>query len=213
MAAAYFNQLIEPAPDMALVAVARTVEELRQLLGQQPSVLVTETQLHGEPVAPLLAELLPGGTAPRVLVLSLDDSAASVLSAVRAGVCCYWLKEHAAGRLPDVIRRCAAGQAVLNDRLIDVVLAGYRQLARAQPAVEPPTGGPVLSGRALEVLELMAAGLRNRDIGQRLGLSEHTIKIYVGQLLAYFGVSDRTAAVMRGISHGLVKAPGSDRQA
>mgnify|MGYP002402658089 CR=1 FL=1 len=189
------------------------MDELRALVeADVPSLVVAEVQLQGVSVASALPDLRLLAHPPRVLILSADAAPASVLSAVAAGVDGYLLKEHAFAQLGEAVRRCLAGETVLDDALIHVLFEGYRDLAgEALPAA--PGRQAVLSTRAQEVLELMAAGLRNRDIGQRLGLSEHTVKVYVAQVFAFLGVSDRTSAVMDAIRRGLVRPPLRDVRA
>lgn len=205
LATAYIAQLLAPATALRLVGRATTLNELQTSLAtEKPDVLVCETQLAGRSTFATLAALPSGPEASQILVLTADQSEASVLAAAAAGIRCYWLKEHAFEGLPDLIRRCAAGEAVLDDQLVGIVLKGYHELAHGL-AGATPVRQLGMSHRAEQVLQLMALGLPNREIGRRLGLSEHTVKIYVGQLFRHLGVSDRTAAVMEAMRRGLVR--------
>ncbi len=200
---AYLTQLLAPLPWLHLVGTARGLPELEELVSAQyPAVLVSETTLAGQSTLPAIERFIALQRPLAMLILSVDGSEETVLTAVAAGIRCYWLKEHAVGVLPEVIRRCANGEAVLDDQLVGIVLDGYRHMARGIAPVPARLG---ISRRADEVLRLMSAGLRNRDIAAQLGLSEHTVKIYVSQVFTALGVKDRTSAVLEAMRRGLLK--------
>ena len=188
------------------VIPAQTVDDLRKVLSMEtPDLLVTEMQLGANDMLPVIRELCAAGGAPPILVLSTEDSEPRVLAAIAAGASGYWLKQHALSDLPSLILLCAAGHKVLDGQLIGTVMRGYQELARPDLHSKPSVPDSGLSSRAMQVLELMALGLRNREIAARLGVSEHTVKVYVAQLFAHLNASDRTAAVLRAVERGLVR--------
>src|SRR5205814_2691893 len=105
-------------------------------------------------------------------------------------------------RLAQAIRAAAAGQSVLDPRVQQRLLA-----ATAHPAAAPATLPDGLTAREGEVLTLIAAGLSNREIAQRLFVSEVTVKSHINRLFAKTGVRDRAQAVQYAYRHALA-TPG-----
>jgi two-component system nitrate/nitrite response regulator NarL len=139
-----------------------------------------------------LAEL-PGAQVPIVALLSGDESAADAWAAGFRGLL---LREVAAEELVAALQAAAAGLVVLDPALADVVM----------PAREPLPNLLVeeLTPRELEVLQLLSEGLSNRAIGQRLEISEHTVKFHVNAILGKLGAQSRTEAVVRATRLGLI---------
>lgn len=138
-----------------------------------------------------------------VLTTYADDS--SVLAALRAGARGYLTKDAGAEEIGRAINRVAGGSADLDPnvqaRLLDMLPGGD-----AAPAVGARTGPPPdgLTERELEVLTLIAAGLSNTEIAERLVVSEATVKTHVNHLFAKTAVRDRAQAVAYAYRHGLV---------
>ena len=132
-----------------------------------------------------------------VLTTFADDD--SVLAALRAGARGYLTKDAGAEEVARAVRRVAGGGADLDPdvqrRLLDLLpTAGHR------PPVNPPDG---LTEREAEVLALIAAGLSNAEIAERLVVSEATVKTHINHLFAKTGVRDRAQAVAYAYRHGL----------
>lgn len=133
----------------------------------------------------------------RILVISSFDAPADIQAALSGGADGYILKDSAPASLLHAVRDVACGRVVL-DRNVAVQAIGPQR--RQQPE-------NVLSGREQEVLELMAEGLRNREIAQRLWVSEPTVKTHVSRIIRKLGQQDRTQAVLEAMRCGLV-TPG-----
>jgi DNA-binding NarL/FixJ family response regulator len=107
-------------------------------------------------------------------------------------------------QLAEAIRAAACGEAFIQPSVARKVVAEFARLTERehrrseQPLVEP------LSARELEVLALVAEGLSNREIGERLFIAEGTVKNHVSNVLAKLGVRDRTQAVLRAQELGLL---------
>jgi DNA-binding NarL/FixJ family response regulator len=125
----------------------------------------------------------------------LDDSL--VFGAVRAGAIGYLLKDTEAEELNRAIKAAAAGQVQLSP-------AAAARLVREVRAPENPEE---LTVREMDVLELIAAGLSNKEIALNLGIGEKTVKTHVSNILSKFGVLSRTQAALMAVRMGLV--PGS----
>lgn len=137
-----------------------------------------------------------------VLTTYADDS--SVLAALRAGARGYLTKDAGAEEIGRAINRVAGGSADLDPnvqaRLLDMLPGGDVTPA---PRTGPPPDG--LTERELEVLTLIAAGLSNTEIAERLVVSEATVKTHVNHLFAKTAVRDRAQAVAYAYRHGLVR--------
>lgn len=129
----------------------------------------------------------------RVLVLTTYESDASILSAIEAGASGYLLKAAPADELIAGVRSVAAGEVALSPAIAAQLVARMREPAPA-----------VLTPRETEVLRLVADGLSNRAIGERLFLGESTVKTHLLRTFEKLGVNDRTRAVTLAMQRGLL---------
>jgi len=129
----------------------------------------------------------------RVLVLTSFSDRDTILEALDAGACGYVLKDVEPDELLRAIRAAARGEAPLSPRAAQALLS-----ARREP--DPLAG---LSEREREVLGLVAAGLSNKQIAARLGISEKTVKAHLTRVFRTIGVFDRTQAALWAHRHGL----------
>jgi DNA-binding NarL/FixJ family response regulator len=146
-----------------------------------------------------------GEGAPQVLVLTTFDLDEYVFEALRAGAGGFVLKDAPPGQLAESVRTVAAGESLLapavTRRLIE------RFVSRPPPDVVKRERFEELTERELEVLRLLTRGLSNAEIGERLYLSEATVKTHVTRVLSKLGVRDRVQAVVLAYESGLVE-PG-----
>jgi NarL family two-component system response regulator LiaR len=133
----------------------------------------------------------------RVVVLTSYPDSARLFPALRAGALSYLLKDVSMQDLVAAIRRAARGETTLHPRVAERMVV---ELQRTDSSLTPEE----LTHREREVLLLIARGLDNRDIADRLGVSEHTVKGHVSNLLGKLGVSDRTKAAVYAWSAGLI---------
>ena len=138
-----------------------------------------------------MAPLLP------VLVVTMHDNPALVRRAVRAGAAGYVLKGVGRAELRASVRAVRDGESVLDSGLLRAVVDADEAPARAD-------AGPPLSRVELDLLRLVADGLTNREIGQRLRWSQGTVKKYVQRVLEKLDVSDRTQAAVEGVRRGFL---------
>jgi DNA-binding NarL/FixJ family response regulator len=128
--------------------------------------------------------------ATRVVVLTSFADRQRVSDAVRAGAVGYLLKDCTPEELVAAVRAAAAGHVPLDPRVAGALLP-----SRTDPPAES------LSEREQEVLLLAAQGLANKQIGRRLGISESTVKVHLGNIYRRIGVSDRTSAALWARDH------------
>jgi DNA-binding NarL/FixJ family response regulator len=139
----------------------------------------------------------------RVLVLTTYADDRSVIDALRAGARGYLTKDVSAAEIQEALRRVTRGQAAIDpsvqQHLLDALTG---QATRAEPGPGPqfPAG---LTAREAEVLTLIARGLSNAEIAERLIVSETTVKSHINHLFAKTGVRDRAQAVAYAYQHGL----------
>lgn len=130
----------------------------------------------------------------KLLILTDAEEPKSLFAGIRAGTSGYVRKDLDPTRLPDTIRGVVAGEAALSRRLTQRLLDSLRTRERGRSAPTTP-GGPSMTDRELEVLELMAEGLRTSEIAGRLAISEVTVRRHVSSAVAKLGVADRAAAI------------------
>jgi DNA-binding NarL/FixJ family response regulator len=168
-------------------------EALRLARVLEPDVVLMDLRMPVMDGVTAIRELVRVGIRSRVVVLTTYDSDSDVLPAIEAGATGYLLKDAPRDELVRAIRAAAAGHAVLAPSVA----------SRLVGRVRAPEAG-LLSPRELEVLALVADGATNRAAGQRLHLSEATVKTHLLSIYAKLGVGDRAAAVAEGFRRGLL---------
>ena len=148
-------------------------------------------------------------SAPRVLVLTTFDADEHVVDALRAGASGFLLKDVTPADLVRAIRVVAAGDALIAPSVTRRLLGRFaRAAAPTDPAFATALGE--LTDREVEVLRLVAGGLSNREIAERLTLAEPTIKTHVSHLLLKLDMRDRAQLVMWAYESGVVRPGGAE---
>jgi len=142
-------------------------------------------------------------------VVLLDDQPQSIRQMAASEVAAWGVMRHDTDsqELAAAIRAVAAGLVVVDRALIGLVTAPRAEVSVAVPVItakETPLPFETLTAREHQVLQLMAQGLANKQIGGRLSISLHTVKFHVASILAKFGAMSRTEAVTLGARRGLV---------
>jgi DNA-binding NarL/FixJ family response regulator len=185
--------LIEAAEDMTVLATGTDGEAAVALARQYlPDVVLMDLQMPGtDGVAATLA-ITEGVPGVQVLVLTSFSDTDRILAALDAGAVGYLLKDAEPEDLLDGVRAVARGESPIHPRAARQLL-----LARA-------SGSTVeLSPRETEVLRLVVAGLANKQIARRLGITERTVKAHLTSVFQRIGASDRTQAALWAQRHGL----------
>jgi DNA-binding NarL/FixJ family response regulator len=143
---------------------------------------------------------------PRVLVLTTFDLDEYVFGALRAGAAGFLLKDASRERLVEAIRVVHGGDALLSPSITRRLVEDFA--ARTDPLEPPSALLDELTPREREVLVLVARGLSNGEIAERLVVTEATVKSHVGNLLLKLGLRDRVQAVVFAYEHGIVVAGG-----
>jgi DNA-binding NarL/FixJ family response regulator len=158
-------------------------------------------------------EIIAGLPQTRIVMLTTFDDDAPIFAALRAGARGYLLKDVESDELTRAVRAVAAGEAFIQPRLTARVIDAFAANPRVEPThrVGSPMHAPLpepLTEREDEVLQLLAAGLANREIAERLVITEGTVKNHVSNILAKLGVRDRTQALLRAQALGLLHGGG-----
>jgi len=192
------HDLLSGEPDIEVVGEASlAAEALRRIPALLPDVAILDARLpdgHGVDVCREIRSTHPDIAC--LMFTSYDDDEA-LLAAIMAGASGYVLKQIRGTDFVDAVRRVAAGQSLLDPAVTRTVLARVRQTEHRE---HDPLGA--LSDQERRVLELIAEGLTNRQIGERLFLAEKTVKKYVSSLLAKLGLQRRAQAVAFAASAG-----------
>lgn len=204
-----FRALIERETDMSVVAEAGDGAQAVQLVRQyHPEVVLMDIRMPGmdglQATAALLAADAP---TTRVLMLTTFDQDDYLYQALRAGASGFLLKDVRHTELISAIRTVAAGDALLAPAITRRLIENFCRRPPPAAAGTPPALS-ALTPRELDILRLIAEGLSNNEIGQRLFLSESTIKTHVGRVLTKIAARDRVQAVVFAYETGLTE-PGS----
>jgi DNA-binding NarL/FixJ family response regulator len=194
------------APTCVGIRLALEADGLEVCAEPLSAMAAIDLTLAQRPDICLLAENLPGGAivavdaihrrSPDTKIVLLTDSEEprSLLAAIRAGSSGYLRKDQDPARMPATIRGVIDGEAALSRRLTHRLIESLRTRERGRSAPTTP-GGPPMTDRELEVLELMAEGLRTSEIAQRLAIVEVTVRRHASSAVAKLGVADRSAAI------------------
>jgi DNA-binding NarL/FixJ family response regulator len=197
--------LLDLNPDIRVVGEAGDgTEAVERALALRPDVVLMDVRMPGLDGVAATRQLHETCPEVKVIILTTFDDDEYVFEGLRAGAVGYLLKDVPSEQLAEAIRAAARGEAFIQPSVARKVVAEFARLTerehrrREQPLVEP------LSARELEVLALVAEGLSNREIGERLFITEGTVKNHVSNVLAKLGVRDRTQATLRAQELGLL---------
>ncbi|NKQ53450.1 response regulator transcription factor [Amycolatopsis sp. K13G38] len=190
------RDLLTDEPDIEVVAEAGSADEaLAVAMHVEPDVAVVDVRLgDGDGVA-LCRELRSKPNPPQCLVLTAFDDEEAMVGAIMAGAAGYLLKQVRGQDVVNAVREVAAGHSLLDPITTARVLDKLRHPAEDDPLAQ-------LTERERSVLELIGAGLSNREIAERLFLAEKTVKNYVTSVLAKLGMQRRTQAAAWIARHG-----------
>ncbi|MBI4673350.1 MAG: response regulator transcription factor [Chloroflexi bacterium] len=196
--------LLEMEPDMQVVGQAgdgQAALELAQKL--KPHVVLMDVRmprLNGVEATRQIRARFPQ---IQVIILTTFDDDEYVFEGLRAGAMGYLLKDVSAENLADAIRRVARGEALIQPSIARKVVSEFARLGQSKPAPQHRLL-EALSEREMEILRLVAHGLSNREIADKLFITEGTTKNHISNILSKLGVRDRTQAVIRAQELGLV---------
>lgn len=187
-------ELIDGERDLEVVGESGTVRgTVARIAATRPDVAVLDVHLPDGSGIDLCRVIRSDFPDLHCLILTAYDDDQASYAAVIAGASGYVLKDIRGKSLLDGIRRVALGESLISRVVTEKVVAALRTTDASNGAADPQ---PELTIRERQILDLIAAGLTNRQIGERLDLAEKTIKNYVSGLLAKLGMERRTQAAI-----------------
>jgi DNA-binding NarL/FixJ family response regulator len=202
-----FEALVESADDLEVVGTASNGQEAVELTRREsPDVVLMDVRMpvmDGLEATRILLDD-PATSAVRILILTTFDLDEYVFAALRAGASGFLLKDTPPHELLAGIRVVAAGEALLSPRVTRHLIEAYVRRPEGTALVDESLD--VLTDRETEVLELIAKGLSNTEIGEQLFVSPATVKTHISRLLMKLDARDRAQLVIKAYESGLVRA-------
>ncbi|MGV9344393.1 response regulator [Streptomyces spiralis] len=193
-----FSVLLNAMPDIEVVGEAvngrQAVDRVRELA---PDVVLMDIRMPELNGIEATREIVAADGAAKVLVLTTFDLDEYVYQALRAGASGFLLKDASARQLAEGVRVVASGEALLAPSVTKRLITAFSKLSEA-PRIMPSARAAYgdLTERETEVLVLIAQGLSNAEIAERLVVAESTIKTHVSRVLVKLGLRDRTQAAV-----------------
>lgn len=174
-------EVVERADGMTVIAEAGSVADgLRRASLVQPQILLVDLQLPDGTGIDLITAVRAQHPEVRAIVLTSFDDDDALAAALEAGAAAYLLKSVRGAEITDVVRAVASGRTLLDERTVTRRRAGH----------DDPTEN--LTPSEMKVLDLIGEGMSNREIAERLGVAEKTVKNHITSLLAKMGLQRRT---------------------
>jgi len=190
--------LIERAPDLELVGEAETgTEAVSVAAATRPAIVLMDLRMPEMSGIEATRRIVQADPGVGVLVLTMSEDDDSLFAAMRAGARGYIPKDADAEELLRAIRAAALGEAIFGASIATRLMSFFAGGARSSTAF------PELTERELEILEQIAAGRSNAEIGQRLGIAPKTVRNHVANVLNKLEVADRSQAIVRAREAGM----------
>ena len=178
--------------DMCVIAEASNGQEVCDLYDKlAPDVLLLDLRMPGKDGLEVIKELMTRALKPRIVVMTVCQATEDIRLALTAGAKGYLLKEAEPEELWDTIRKVFVGDVAL-----PLAVSGKLAASLAEPQ---------LSAREMQVLRQLCAGDSNKEIAQKIYLSQSTVKFYIGQIYRKLGAVGRSAAITIAARRGLVR--------
>ncbi len=187
------------AQDIDVIAVCRDGQEaLDACLSEAPEVLLTDINMPRLSGIELTRKLLRKEKDVNVVILTIREDDDTIFEAFRAGALGYLLKTSTPQEVIESVRLAAKGEAKITPKVATKIVEDFRRFEKVEGNHEEADGDLlVLSDREQEILQLVALGLRNKEIADKLGIAEKTVKNHVSNILKALHVNSRTEAAMK----------------
>jgi len=191
--------VVSSGPDLVVAASSPDESAMDGLEDVKVDVLLLVLLRHSEEALSVITSLSGHNGVPLVVLADGFDPAWSA-AALRSGARAILSSEATSAEILAAIEAVSLGLVVLPGAASDAVLSE----APAKTHSQPPGDGQKLTPREMEILEMIAEGLGNKEIAWRLDISEHTVKFHIGSIFTKLGAQSRTEAVTIGVRHGLI---------
>ncbi len=184
--------IINQEDDMEVVGACASGDEAVPLYRQcKPDVVLMDLRLGKTSGVDAIKAIRQDNPNARIVVLTMYEGDEDIFRAHQAGATTYLLKDTLSADLIRVVRAVHAGERPV--------------LPEVQARLAERAASPTLTGREIEVLQLISEGLRNKEVGATLGIAEGTVQIHVKNIFAKLNVNDRTGAVQVAVRRGLIQ--------
>jgi DNA-binding NarL/FixJ family response regulator len=184
--------IINQEADMKIVGSCATVDEAIELYRRlRPDVTLMDLRLGDASGVDAIKAIRKENPEARIIVLTMYEGDEDIFRAHQAGATTYLLKDTLSSDLVRVVRQVHAGERPV--------------LPEVQARLAERASMPTLTSREIEVLQLISQGLRNKEVGAMLGITEGTVQIHVKNIFAKLNVNDRTGAVQVAVRRGLIR--------
>ena len=178
-------------------------DAIRQAEALAPDVVLMDVRMPRISGIEATATIAASAPSSKILMLTVSDEEDDLYEAIKAGAAGYLLKEISIEEVATAIRAVVSGQSLISPSMASKLLSEFTNLAkRAEERQSVPT--PRLTDRELEVLELVAQGLTNKDIAVELYISENTVKNHVRNILEKLHLHSRMEAVVYAVREKLL---------
>ena len=193
------KQLLELEGDMKVVAEASNGKECLDIIGEvRPDVLLLDINMPEKNGLEVLQELNLTKKRPKILILTVHNEGDYLLKAVEIGVDGYVLKDSESAELKKAIQTVVSGETYIQPDLIPALNSKRVERDSDKDKIDN------LTRRELQVLKLLAVGSYNKEIAEKLGISERTVKNHVSNIFKKLEVTDRTQAAVFTIRNNLI---------
>ena len=195
------RKLLDAAEEIQIVGEASNgVECIKMLAKYKPDILLLDLSMPEKDGLGVLEEINFDSMPTRVIVLTAAEDDRDVVRAMRLGARGVVLKQSASDLLVKSIRKVSDGEIWLDNRMTAEVIDAFKKSSESGQRREKP----LLSDRQKEIVQLVAQGFRNREIGEKLFISEQTVKNHLHNIFDKLGVSDRLELALYAIHHRLI---------
>jgi two-component system, NarL family, nitrate/nitrite response regulator NarL len=198
------RKLLEGAGDIAVIGEAGDGDETVRMLSKlKPDVLLLDLRMPNKDGLGVLEEMNGQSEQTRVILVTEGENEHDVVRAMRLGARGVVWKQSASALLLKSIRKVHAGEIWLDNRMTAELIDAFKKSSDSGARREKP----LLSPREREIVQLVAQGFRNREIAEKLFISEQTVKNHLHNIFDKLGVSDRLELALYAIHHRLTEIP------
>lgn len=189
--------VLDEEEDIDVVSEAGDGEEaVREAAALRPDVVLMDVMMPGASGIDACASIREAAPHTKLIMLTMSDEESDLFDALKAGATGYLLKAIGVTDIARAIRSIAEGQSFINSAMATKLIGEFAELAKQESSPPSRAALPDLTPRETEVLKLVARSLNNREIGERLFITENTVKNHVRNILEKLQVHSRTEAAI-----------------